>query len=194
MSHKTLLALCFLIVLPLSFAFGQGGGNGKAMSPVGTWDLEYEDPNGFIEPYKVLWTLNFGGTSVTTAQGFPFIHFQLQPPVDPIVGLMVGLTSWGRSTGHGTWEKVDSKTYIHTVFTLIPHLPTDPPPPGAVVAELSGYVKVVHEFTLIDKDTIEGWCVISILKGRDPFNPVDDFSFLPQNLSGKRLRAEGPMP
>jgi len=177
-----------LIAMPLAVAFGQGGGNGNAMNPVGTWDLEYQDPGGFIPPYKVLWTLNFGGTSISTAQGFPFWPFPGQQ-FEPIVGLMVGLTSWGRSTSHGSWEKIDNHTYAHTNFNVLPHLPTDPVPPEEV-ANLRGYVKVVHEFTLIDKGTLEGWCVISILDGPDPLNPVGEFSFPPQHIFGRRLSAE----
>jgi hypothetical protein len=188
MSKKILSALCVLIVMPLAVAFGQGGGNGNAMNPVGTWDLEYAPPGGFPPPYKVLWTLDFGGTSISTAQGFPFWS-PPGPGFEPIVVLMVGLTSWGRSTSHGSWEKIDSHTYALTTYNVFPHLPTDPVPPHEV-ANLKGYVRAVHEFTLIDKDTLEGWCVISILDGRDPLNPDGEMSFPPQYLFGRRLGAE----
>lgn len=188
MSKKILSALCVLIVMPIGAAFAQGGGNGNAMSPVGTWDLEYAPPGGFPPPYKVLWTLNFGGTSMITAQGFPF----WPPPgqeFNPLDALIVGMTSWGRSTSHGTWEKVGNHTYAHTAFNVHPNLPTDPVPPEAV-ANLRGYVKAVHEFTLLDKDTLEGWVIISILDGPDPMNPAGEISFPPQHLYGKRLGVE----
>jgi hypothetical protein len=183
MSRKSLSALCLLIALPLSVAFGQGGGNGKAMTPVGAWDVTYSGE--FVPDYKALWTLNFGGTSIVTAQGFP--HLQ---PGDPIVDLTVGLANWAISTGHGSWEKIGEHTYILTVYTLVPWLPNQPGPDF----ELMGYVKAVNEFTLMDRDTLEGWCDISIVYSPDPSGPSAP-PFPRQSFVGKRLRPEQhPMP
>jgi hypothetical protein len=126
----------------------------------------------------LLWTVNFGGTSVVTAQGFP--------SEDPLVAATV----WGASTGHGVWRKVSRKTYIHTIFTLVPWFPGEPGP----VADLRGYVKAVNEFTLIDRNILEGRCVISIVEGPDPAQPPV-ITFPEQQFVGYRLRPERlPMP
>jgi hypothetical protein len=181
MSRRTVLVLCVLALVPFSLAYGQGGGNGKAMTPVGTWDLEYFPTGTVPPPYKVLWTLNFGGTSLVTAQGFGSGD------------LLVDLTNWGVSTGHGSWKKVGRRTFRHTVFTLVPWLPTDwnRPAPEAV-GNLKGYVKAVHEFTLVDKNTLEGWCELSLVLGRDP-SGEQIIPFGPQEFVGNRLRPE-PLP
>ena len=175
MLRKTVLAFCIVALVPLSLAFGQGGGNGKAMTPIGNWDLVYW--GDWVQEYKVLWTVNFGGTSMVTAQG--------SPSEDPIVSTLI----WGASTGHGTWKKVGRRTYRHTAFTLVPWLPNEPLPPGVVPGTLKGYVKAVHEFTLVDKNTVEGWCDISIVFGPDPSAPAEP-PFPRQFFEGKRLRAE----
>jgi hypothetical protein len=181
MSRRTVLVLCVLALVPFSLAYGQGGGNGRAMTPVGTWDLEFVAPENMPPPYKVLWTLNFGGTSMVTAQGSP----PFWPSGDYIEDWIVGLASWGASTGHGIWKKVGRRTYRHTVFTLVPWNPGEP----GNVAELKGYVRAVQEFTMVDKNTLRGRCEISITESRDPMSP-STFVFGVHDFEGKRLKVE----
>lgn len=57
----------------------------------------------------------------------------------------------------GNWRKVGSHRYISTIWSMIP--------------EADGYLKIIDEFWMIDKDTMEGrqegWWIV----GRDPLDP-----------------------
>ena len=87
------------------------------------------------------------------------------------------------STSLGAWEKTGDRTFVVSFFTVV----TD-----EATGEHIGYVKVLVENTLVDKDTFEGRSEGWFLLGTDPFNPVDMFLILVSDDLGKRLRAEGP--
>jgi hypothetical protein len=84
-------------------------------------------------------------------------------------------------SSYGSWEKKgDRVTARH--YTILPDENT---------LEHIGYLKVLLDYRLVDKDTLEGRSEVWFLLGTDPFNPVDAFFFGAGEDVGRRLSAEG---
>lgn len=91
--RKTSFAVGMLLLLPLSAAFAQGAGTGRAMSPVGVWDVQVADPSGAV--LKALVQFHFGGTATLTSGATPL------------------------STSLGGWHKTGNRTFVVSFYTIV---------------------------------------------------------------------------
>ena len=91
--RKSIFAVAMLLLVPLSAAFGQGAGTGRAMSPVGVWDVQVADSSGAV--LKALVEFHFGGTATLTSSATPL------------------------STSLGGWEKTGDRTFVVSFYTIV---------------------------------------------------------------------------